>query len=54
MSRKLIVCEDCEAEFKIQHEMDDHFYSVKHCPFCGDSLNSENEDEIEDFDEDEW
>ena len=33
--------------------MDEHFYSVEHCPFCGDTLNSDNEDEL--FDEDnEW
>jgi DNA replicative helicase MCM subunit Mcm2 (Cdc46/Mcm family) len=53
MSKKVIVCESCEAEFKIQHEMDDHFYAVKHCPFCGDTLNSDNEDVLYDED-DEW
>jgi DNA replicative helicase MCM subunit Mcm2 (Cdc46/Mcm family) len=53
MSKKVIVCESCEAEFKIQHEMDDHFYSVKHCPFCGDTLSSDNEDVLYEED-DEW
>ena len=52
MSRKIIVCEGCDAVFKIQHEMDEHFYSVNHCPFCGDTLNSDNEDELFDEDDD--
>ena len=36
---KLIVCEECEAEFKITHSMDDHHYQITHCPFCGESVN---------------
>tara|TARA_A200000159_G_C7242983_1_gene305404 strand:- start:356 stop:520 length:165 start_codon:yes stop_codon:yes gene_type:complete len=54
MSKKEILCEECDAVFRIQHNMEEHYYSVKHCPFCSNELNSENEDEIEDFDEDEW
>ena len=54
MSKKEILCESCEAVFRIQHNMEEHYYSVKHCPFCSDELNTEEQDEIEDFDEDEW
>jgi len=54
MSKKEILCEECDAVFRIQHNMEEHYYSVKHCPFCSNELNSENEDEIEDYDEDEW
>jgi len=55
MSRKEILCESCDAVFRIQHNMDEHWYSVKHCPFCGDVLNSDNEDDIVEFDDaDEW
>ena len=54
MSKKEILCEECDAVFRIQQNMEEHYYSVKHCPFCSNELNSENEDEIEDFDEDEW
>jgi len=33
--------------------MEERYYSVGNCPFCGDTLNSDNEDEL--FDEnDEW
>jgi hypothetical protein len=33
--------------------MEERYYPVAHCPFCGDSLNIDNEDDIEVFDEDE-
>jgi rRNA maturation endonuclease Nob1 len=48
---KLIVCEGCEAEFRIKHALDEHFYSVKFCVFCGHELTDELEDELEDVEE---
>ena len=49
---RLVVCESCEAEFKIKHTMDDRLYSVKYCPFCGADLNYEwDDDEEEEFDD---
>ena len=54
MSKKEILCESCDAVFRIQHNMEEHYYSVKHCPFCSEELNTEEQDEIEDFDEYEW
>ena len=51
---KLFVCESCEAEFYIKHNMESRLYKIQHCPFCGEELNNEEmEDEIEfdDFDE---
>ncbi len=49
---KLIVCVSCEAEFRLKHSMDENYYRVTHCPFCGESLEEEMEDEIE-WEEDE-
>ena len=50
---KLIVCNGCDAEFKIAHNMDEHHYEITNCPFCGASVNDpEFVDEIE-WDEDE-
>ena len=49
---KLIVCEDCEAEFQIKHIMDEHYYFMKFCSFCGGSIEEELKDEIS-WDEDE-
>ena len=45
--RKLIVGESCEGEFKIRHSMDEGYYSISFCPFCGEELNDELEDDIE-------
>ena len=48
---KLIFCESCDAEFSIKHDLDNRLYNIVHCPFCGDGLNEELEDELEDFEE---
>ena len=50
---KLVVCESCEAEFSIKHSMDDDYYRVAYCTFCGIELVDGLEDEIEWDDEDE-
>ena len=47
---KLIVCESCEAEFRIAHSLDENYYKEAYCPFCGEELDEENIDEIDDED----
>ena len=49
---KLIVCLSCDAEFFIKHNMDKRLYNIVHCPFCGEELDNDMEDEIEDYEED--
>ena len=50
---KLIVCESCEAEFKIKHSLNERYYQLSYCPFCGEPIVGEElEDEIEWEDED--
>ena len=49
---KLVVCESCEAVFSIKHSLDDYYYRVTYCIFCGTELLDELEDEIEWEDED--
>ena len=45
---KLVVCGSCEAEYRIKHALDDHYYSLSYCPFCGAPMEDEElEDEIE-------
>ena len=46
---KLFVCESCDAEFSIKHNMDKRLYKIEHCPFCGEELNEEMEDEVGEF-----
>ena len=48
---KLIVCENCDAEFRIKHSLDENYYKERYCPFCGEELTEEMEDELEDYDE---
>ena len=43
---KLIVYESCDAEYKIQYNMNERYYVVLYCTFCGADLSEELEDEI--------
>ncbi len=43
---KLIVCEGCEAEFRIKHALDEHYYHIKFCVFCSYDVAEELADEI--------
>jgi hypothetical protein len=52
MSKILIVCESCEGECNIQHNMDERLYKTEYCPFCAEPI--ELEDELEDEDLDDW
>ena len=38
---KLVVCESCEAEFRIKHSMDEHYYYMKFCVFCGENVEED-------------
>jgi len=44
---KIIVCDSCEAEYQIKHNMDGQYYIILFCTFCGDNLSEELEDEME-------
>ena len=43
----MIICEQCEAEFRIKVDND---LSVKFCPCCGEALHNDGEWEIDDED----
>jgi hypothetical protein len=40
-------CEECSAVFKINYDLDDHYYKVTHCPFCGADMDEDQQDEYE-------
>jgi hypothetical protein len=40
-------CDNCEAEFKIKHNLDEMYYEVMFCPFCGGEIAEEVEDSDE-------
>lgn len=48
MARKQhIECVECDAVFKINHDMDSNYYLVEYCPFCGTQLEEEQEEGYE-------
>ena len=52
---KLIVCEKCEAEYKISHNINERYYFMEYCTFCGETLSEDelqDEIELEGYDED--
>ena len=51
MSRKIISCEECDAEFTVRHVMSEHHYEVTYCVFCGASIPEDNEDDLYDEEE---
>ena len=50
---KIIVCDSCEAEYQIKHNLDSRYYEMQYCTFCGAKLLEELEDEME-WDEDDY
>tara|TARA_Y100000310_G_scaffold83085_1_gene79758 strand:- start:7566 stop:7718 length:153 start_codon:yes stop_codon:yes gene_type:complete len=48
---KIIVCDSCEAEYKIKHNMNEMYYIMQYCTFCGEDLSDELEDDIEEWNE---
>lgn len=46
--KKSYQCDHCDAEFKISHKMDEEYYEVNFCPFCGAQVDDEEDDEEDD------
>lgn len=42
-------CDNCDAEFKIKHSLDDAYYEVMFCPFCGGDIAEEDEEETDEY-----
>jgi hypothetical protein len=48
MARKHHECIECDAVFKISHDLDEDYYKVTNCPFCGAEMDDDQQDDIED------
>lgn len=46
--RRSYTCDHCDAEFKISHKLDEEYYEVNFCPFCGAQVDDEDNDDEED------
>ena len=44
---KTYACIDCDAEFRLAHNMDEDYYQVTLCPFCGAETETEYDFEEE-------
>jgi len=45
--RRSYHCDHCEADFKISHKMDEEYYEVNFCPFCGAQVDDEDDEDDE-------
>ena len=45
MAKKVLYCDDCDVEFKVQFGMSENHYHARHCVFCGGEINIDDEDE---------
>jgi len=43
MKPKTFFCTQCDAEFMIKHNMDEDYYKVTTCPFCGGEVEQEED-----------
>lgn len=43
MENEDFICEQCETEFTLVHHMDD---KPEYCPFCGNDLVQDHEDDL--------
>jgi hypothetical protein len=47
MANKGYECFECDAVFKIRHDLETEYYTVGFCPFCGEAMDDEQEFEYE-------
>lgn len=38
-------CVECDAVFKISHQLDEAYYEITNCPFCGAEIEPEETDD---------
>jgi hypothetical protein len=53
--KTVMSCVDCNADFSIQHSMDDDYYRPRFCVFCGTEIFNEEDDssiDEEEYDDD--
>jgi uncharacterized paraquat-inducible protein A len=40
-------CTSCDAVFRLRHDLDENYYTVAHCPFCGTELDADSNFDID-------
>ena len=41
-------CAECDAVFRIKFDLDETYYKITFCPFCGSEIDEDQRDEFED------
>lgn len=41
------ICVDCESKFRLMYRLDETSGYPKFCPFCGDTLSEDTQEEVE-------
>ena len=36
---KIVVCEECSAEYQVKHDLEETLYIIKYCTFCGNPVS---------------
>lgn len=53
MANRRYECIECDAVFKVGHDLDEDYYDVEFCPFCGSEL-TEDEKDTEEIEDNNW
>lgn len=48
MKNKHYECSNCDAVYRLGHDLDTDYYKVEFCPFCGDPIDAEENFDVED------
>jgi Zn finger protein HypA/HybF involved in hydrogenase expression len=40
-----VQCDECQATYTIEHDLDEKLYEIEYCPFCG-SVDIEIEEDL--------
>lgn len=39
-------CDSCGAVYNVKHDNDPEYYALSSCPFCGEAVFDDNQDDV--------
>jgi len=48
---KIVVCEECSAEYQVKHDLEETLYIIKYCRFCGNPIDLQDDNAIEEWED---
>ena len=49
--RVKVFCAGCKSESDVEHEMDTNYYQINYCTFCGDEIDDDSSEVIDEHEE---